>query len=439
MRSSRSRRVTWLVMLSLCSIGPASALAAPTDVYALVAVVPERGGAYFTLGNRQGDGWAEFVISKFQPDGSPDPGFGVGGVVTHAFTDPADQARDLAAFPDGRLVVVGGRAAAPFATMFEADGRLHTRFGDAGQLVIPLLNNYSARLVEVAVLDATHFVVQGQYDDGTGAHPMLAVVSDAGELDRSFDLDGVLVVRDLTALPGRIAVDSEGRMLVAVRGPTEVTIMRFARDGLLDRSFGVDGRAVHTTAIATPIVGLVLRDDVIAVAGRARGHVARFDGQGRFQFHYDLVPDGNLSAVAPIGPSLYAVVSELPFGSQWQTHISVMQAQDHAPAIELERMALADGVGATVLDVTYLSPRIHAVGYRITADGTVPVAGTLLWTGLRLRDVPDPPPGGPPAPADRGDTGGGGGDLSLGLAALFALRFRSRAAATARAAWSTRA
>jgi uncharacterized delta-60 repeat protein len=143
-----------------------------------------------------------FVLARYRPDGSLDPGFGVGGVVRTPFgLVQAARAFDVSIAPDGRIVAAG----------FVQKG------GDAQ--------------------DSSHFAVARYLPDG--------------QLDTSFSRDGRATVdfgygNDVAYA---VAHQPRGRILVAGHGARnhnltedDFAFARFRRNGRLDRSFSGDGR-----------------------------------------------------------------------------------------------------------------------------------------------------------------------------------------------------
>jgi uncharacterized delta-60 repeat protein len=86
--------------------GPGSPGIGTNEAVEAVALQPD--GKIVTAGARSdtGDSAASFMVNRFNPDGSFDPSFGSGGVVTTSLRE-SDAAFDLALQADGRIVAVG--------------------------------------------------------------------------------------------------------------------------------------------------------------------------------------------------------------------------------------------------------------------------------------------------------------------------------------------
>ncbi|WP_405888775.1 calcium-binding protein [Streptomyces sp. NBC_01136] len=78
---------------------------------------------------------ADFALARYNANGSLDAGFGTGGRVTTDFGGTAEQAHDVALQPDGRIVAAGVRAGDFVVDRYNADGTLDTGFGTGGRTV----------------------------------------------------------------------------------------------------------------------------------------------------------------------------------------------------------------------------------------------------------------------------------------------------------------
>jgi uncharacterized delta-60 repeat protein len=122
------------------------------------ALVRQADGKLVVAG-RAFDGIESFVLARYDVNGSPDVGFGTGGVVTTSFELPA-QANALVADPDGKLVAAGAVLFFPFGFAlarylpdgsldagFGAGGRTTTFVGHDGQAAMALARQPDGRLV----------------------------------------------------------------------------------------------------------------------------------------------------------------------------------------------------------------------------------------------------------------------------------------------------
>jgi uncharacterized delta-60 repeat protein len=98
---------------------------------------------------------SEFVLARYQADGSLDLSFGSGGIATARFGSLRAVAGSMVVGADGDFTVIGtasgtfGGATDIALARFHADGSLDTGFGTAGTKLIPLIASFSLVRVEV--------------------------------------------------------------------------------------------------------------------------------------------------------------------------------------------------------------------------------------------------------------------------------------------------
>ncbi|HUU82869.1 MAG TPA: hypothetical protein VM243_05125 [Phycisphaerae bacterium] len=206
-------------------------------------------------------GGSDFAVARYAADGSLDPTFGRGGLVTTDFRRKAslDAAHALTIDAEGRLVVagssalwdrdqeLGGTSSSDFAlARYTADGSLDPTFGRGGLVKTHFsgAGGYDFGLA-MAIDTDSRIVVAGSTRDGGGnPSPALARYGPDGALDRSFG-NGGLVVTDVSRLGGdegsehgAIAIDAGGRIVAVL---SDFGLARYDPDGTLDPTFGVDG------------------------------------------------------------------------------------------------------------------------------------------------------------------------------------------------------
>src|SRR6266540_3094489 len=99
-------------------------------------------------------GTVAFALARYNPDGSLDPAFGTGGVVTTPFAGMFVEANGLVVRSDGRLVAAGGVLRNDLTSAFVLagylpDGTLDLAFGTGGKLTTDFAGNDRARALAV--------------------------------------------------------------------------------------------------------------------------------------------------------------------------------------------------------------------------------------------------------------------------------------------------
>jgi uncharacterized delta-60 repeat protein len=229
----------------------------------------------------------DFVVVRYNPDGSLDNSFGTGGIVITDMGTPYDVAYGVALQPDGKIVAVGRADDFPnfvdFAVArYNADGTLDSSFGTGGKVITPV-NSLSDYAIKVAVQSDGKIVAVGQTNSGTNTAPNydFAVVryKPDGSLDTSFGTGGI-VVTDFGSNGGEnaldVAIQSNGKIVVVGAGGAS-TAARFAAarynsDGLLDTTFGTGGKVVTFFGISGNAEAVAIQsDDNIVLAGWVGG------------------------------------------------------------------------------------------------------------------------------------------------------------------------
>lgn len=194
-------------------------------------------------------------LSRYLPDGAPDPSFGGGSPV--ALDLEAGEAGIALLGGDG-LAVAGNpccfRPGAARVLGILGDGSLDSGFGQGG---MSRINDPSDPIHVSAILaqPGGKIVVMAAHENGTFGTFFMRFLS-SGKRDASFGKRGAL---DLGRLESSrpVLVDRRGRLTVTVlqrnepnpkggpaRGPARVTLRRFTPDGRVDRTFG-GGRPVQ--------------------------------------------------------------------------------------------------------------------------------------------------------------------------------------------------
>lgn len=217
------------------------------------------------------DGRQAFAVARYLSDGSLDPAFGGTGIVRTDLTASYDVAHDLAIQDDGRIVVVGQRGKTPRFTVarYRRNGTLDASF--AGDGTTGLRTEWSFATA-VAVQPDGKIVVAGFEPGGL----VLARFRRDGSLDRTFGRDGVSSGRVWGQFPGAVALQPDGKIVTAGdRDIFRVSIARFGPRGRLDPSFGEDGVVVTKLAPGAEqgLSGLVIQPDGrIVASGAVRPH-----------------------------------------------------------------------------------------------------------------------------------------------------------------------
>ena len=179
--------------------------------------------------------------------GSLDLSFGGDGLVTAGLISAGGKANAVAVQSDGKILAVGdgtvGSDSDFVLARYTADGALDTTFGGDG-VVTTDFHDHNDVAYAVTVLDGGKILVAGNAFRGAKSNFALARYTADGTLDTSFGTGGKVT----TAISSRhdvsraLAVQSDGKVLVAGGAKNDFALARYTPDGVLDTTFGGDGK-----------------------------------------------------------------------------------------------------------------------------------------------------------------------------------------------------
>lgn len=273
----------------------------------------------------------EAVAGPPPESGSLDTSFGIDGKATSAPFGGSDS--QMAMQADGKFVIVGGSFTDFILARFNADGTLDSTFGAGGQVTTDMSGATSIdRARAVAIQNDGKIVVAGEGTVGSNSVVALARYNTDGSLDTGFGADGKVLETTVRSRAFAVAVQSDGKIVVAgdafvANNPNDfgdAMVARFNADGGIDSSFGDAGQRVIDITDGTDLArSLVLQPNgAIVIAGDPFGSdpddrtgLARFDANGDLDSTFGaggrlilsnrigrglaLQPDGKLLLVGP--------------------------------------------------------------------------------------------------------------------------------------------
>ena len=246
-----------------------------------------------------GEGNSQFVLVRFNANGTLDNSFGTNGMVrTQIFTadNLGSTARDLIIQPDGKIIAIGNAERGAFfppgtpvfnevtVVRYNANGSLDTSFDGDG--IATTLVNGESRFGLDGELQADGKIVI--------ADDKFAVIrfNANGSLDSTFGTGGIVQTTfgTATARAQDLKIQPDGK-IVAIGGQGLVAIVRYNTNGSLDTTFDDDGKLTSSIAGYDTGYGLTLQPDgkmvAVAIAQTSSGApqtlgLARFLPNGAF-------------------------------------------------------------------------------------------------------------------------------------------------------------
>lgn len=191
----------------------------------------------------------DFVIVRYNADGTTDTTFGVNGVRVVDFGNTDDRATSMLLQADGKILV-GGRTYTSVAddwnfalVRLNADGSLDTSFsGDA-----KITKDLGGSDVVYSLAISNNKVVAGGFSNRGGDFDFALIrynLSD-GSLDTTFNSPTNYVVTDFgggsSDAAYALAVQADGRIVAAGTSGGDVALARYNTNGTLDTAFGTSG------------------------------------------------------------------------------------------------------------------------------------------------------------------------------------------------------
>jgi uncharacterized delta-60 repeat protein len=213
--------------------------------------------------------------------GTLDPTFATGGIfVTN--TNNRATANAVAIQSDGKIVVAGlsvaGNAFADALIRLNIDGTLDTTFGVGGfaNLTPPGNGNAGAFGFFALTLQSDGKIVAAAAGAEEGSGFQVAQVESNGSLDGSFGTDGFSAVVSTGGFifqGGAMALEPNGKIVVAAGSGNPSVMARFTRSGQLDTTFGTAG--IVNLQNPSPMQMAVQSNGKILVASGEPGRLIR--------------------------------------------------------------------------------------------------------------------------------------------------------------------
>lgn len=209
--------------------------------------------------------------------GSLDTSFDGDGVAVTQIGSSSEQANAMALQPDGKIVVAGHDGSGTgirFAVVrYNVDGSLDPSFGDVGVVTTVIGAGHRDEAHAVALQPDGKIVVAGDTHEGTNSRFAVVRYHGDGSLDTSFDGDGIAITAiGPTSHARAVAVQHDGRIMVAGSGDGSAALARYNPDGSLDTGF-------NDIQSWTPSGTMDLGEfDGIAYPGVARALATQADG-----------------------------------------------------------------------------------------------------------------------------------------------------------------
>ena len=247
-------------------------------------------GKILIAGISQNVAGSVFSIMRLNGDGSLDASFDMDGKSTIMIANVADEGKSIAVQSDGKILIAGtsyNNSEYVFSIVrLNTDGSLDITFDGDGKIMLPV-SVIGGKGESVAVQADGKILVSGISSNGSESGFTVIRLNDDGSYDTNFDGDGIAV---FPAVPnqdyrGVMALQADGKILVGGNSSSDFSIIRLNTDGSADTGFDLDGKAV---------ISIGTNDEAYAIAVQADGKIVLAGRTGQEFSFIRLNDDGSL-------------------------------------------------------------------------------------------------------------------------------------------------
>lgn len=315
----------------------------------------------------------DFAVARYTTNGALDTSFGGTGIVSTPVNSDSEEASALTLQPDGKIILAGNTTVSGYShfglARYNTNGTLDTSFGTLGK-VTTTVSSVGGDAALAVRLQRDGKIVAAGYAAVSASDVDFAVVryNTNGARDFSFGNLGI-VTTDMAS--GSVdeglteVIQPDGRIIVGGAiisgGNIFVALVRYATNGALDGTFGVNGKVITQIGAATDYpTSLALQPDGKIVAACVT-KVGAYEQFAVLRFNQDGTPD---NAYGTGG----AVVANFAAGEN-----------DHPAALALDSLGRAVVVGnanARFGTMRFLGdPILKIVSINRLGDGHVILSG----------------------------------------------------------------
>ncbi|MCF8459682.1 MAG: T9SS type A sorting domain-containing protein [Flavobacteriales bacterium] len=198
-------------------------------------------------------GSMDFMVQRYNADGTLDATFAGGGEFSFDNAGFADLLSAMALQEDGKVILFGTSVTSPVKTMLtvrmNSDGTLDTGFGNNGSVsvAVPISDTFGN---DVAIQSDGKIILAGHTVDGATGNLFFKIIrlNVNGALDGSFGVSGIVSTQNavITGEYPSCAIQSDGKIVITGIGYSPIGhqhfgLMRLNTNGSYDTDFSSDG------------------------------------------------------------------------------------------------------------------------------------------------------------------------------------------------------
>jgi uncharacterized delta-60 repeat protein len=282
------------------------------------AILSQPDGKIIAGGTTQDGFNYQFVLARYNNDGSHDLTFGTNGIVKHNFATTNVDSRlwALDFQSDGKIIAAGQTYTSLnnydfVVARFKANGAVDNSFGTNGCTYIHFRDIDDGRAMKVGPGDKIY--IGGNASLNNTRDVGIARLNSDGSIDSTFNGTGKLTI-DYGGMEfcTAVAIQNDDKLIIAAVGMSHQLLIRLGQDGAFDTSFNHTGIVIADTVGA--IYALELQSDGKILAGGGRG--------GGFDVDFCL---GRFNADGSLDSSFPPILDYIRSGRDIITNIKVQQ------------------------------------------------------------------------------------------------------------------
>ncbi len=217
----------------------------------IIGMVITATGQIIAGGSNSLNGYGQFLLAGYTAAGVPDPTFGNNGIVTTDFNSVRSQIYALALQPDGKVVAAGIAGGNFGLTRYNPDGSPDLSFNFTGQTTTHFSGLDWAKSVVIAS-NGKIYAGGESYDASFIPHYRVARYNVDGSLDLTFNSGSGSVYQVIGATSydylTNIRLQNDGKIIASgttsFQGNGDMALTRINTDGTIDNSFGTSGNGI---------------------------------------------------------------------------------------------------------------------------------------------------------------------------------------------------
>jgi uncharacterized delta-60 repeat protein len=220
----------------------------------------------------------DFSLTRYDTTGNLDQSFGINGKVTTMVNSWSCSIHTLNIQSDGKMIVAGyadnGNYLDFVSARYNIDGSLDTTFGTGGFVITSF--GIGSEVTSSAIQSDGKIVVAGYMGFSSGLQSggtkfALARYNLNGSLDSTFGIHGKITtaVRDMGDGASTMGIQYDGKIVLGgwsykqngLGITTDIALVRYNYNGIIDSTFGIDGKVITEIGISSGLSKLLILDD----------------------------------------------------------------------------------------------------------------------------------------------------------------------------------